>query len=223
MHPKRWRVALIDSGCDAPGVSPTAALRFRLAADGVQREAAVADPSGHGSRVGAIIAAAVPAPEMLLAQVFADNAATSAAVVAAAVNWAAGAGAQLLHLSLGLRADRPVLREAIGAALAAGCVVVAAAPARGELSYPAAYPGVLRATGDARCAPGELSALDAAAPLFGGCVRPPQGAPGGGASIGAAFVTRAILDAGPVAGAGLPELVAALVRRAAYRGPERRG
>lgn len=219
MSPPRWRVALIDSGCDAPAPPPAAALRFRLDAGAVHREAPVADPTGHGSRIGAIIAAAQPAPELLLAQVFDGGWPTSAAVVAEALRWAVSAGAQLLHLSLGLRADRPVLRGAVEHALAAGCIVVAAVPARGGVPYPAAYPGVLRATGDARCAPHQLSALDPDAALFGGCTRTPGGA---GASVGAAYVSRAICGIGLPPTGGLAGIVARLAAQAAFSGPERR-
>lgn len=223
MNPPRWRVALIDSGCGAPAPQPAAAMRFRLAAGAVRREEAVADASGHGSRIGAIVAQAQPAPELLLAQVFDSGGPTSAAVVADAVCWAANAGAHLLHLSLGLRADRPLLRDAIEEALAAGCIVVASVPARGALPYPAAYPGVLRATGDARCAPEQVSLLDPAGPLFGGCVRAPDSAPGGaGASVGAAYVTRAICGAGLPPRSSPAAIAARLAALAAFSGRERR-
>jgi len=112
-------------------------------------------------------------------------------------------------------------------ALDAGCIIVAATPARGASVYPAAYPGVIRATGDARCAPHELSALRPW--LFGGCPRleaasftanrRAQSHASGGASIGAAWVTHAILQEPPLAA---PATVEALTARAKYRGPERR-
>ena len=93
----------------------------------------------------------------------------SAAAVAAAVDWAVEHGASLVHLSLGLTADRAVLRAAVERAIRAGCVIVAASPARGPRVYPGAYPQVIRGTGDARCAPGELSCLQPG--LFGACPR----------------------------------------------------
>lgn len=218
MLPQRWRVALIDSGCAAPA----AAARFRLVDGNVCREAAVADPSGHGSRIAGIIEACDPAPELLLAQVFESAGPTSAAVVAAALDWACAQQADLIHLSLGLRADRAVLSAAVAAATARGCLLVAAVPARGAVPYPAAYPGVLRATGDARCAPGQLSLLDPGAPLFGGCPRVPGSAAGGGASVGAAQVTRAIVGGFAPVRATLAEVVAGLALLAVFQGPERR-
>jgi hypothetical protein len=208
----RWRVGLVDSGAD--GVPLVAARRF--GGDGGPLPV-VADPTGHGTRVAALLAGH-GAPELLLAQVFDSDRPTTAAAVAAAVDWCRAQGAGLVHLSLGLAADRALLAAAIARAVAAGCLIVAATPARGNPVYPAAYPGVIRATGDARCAPGEISRLAAA--TFGGCVRP--GAAGGrGASIGAARVSRALIDsvaAGTRAGAA----VQALAARARYDGPERR-
>jgi subtilisin family serine protease len=218
----RWRVALIDSGCDPPAPVPLGAVRLHLVGGTIREDAVVADPSGHGSRMARIIAAAASAPELLLAQVFDDERATSAAAVAAGVRWALRQGAQLLHMSLGLGADREVLRAAIAEAIAAGRIVVTAAPARGTLPYPAAYPGVLRASGDARCSAMQISALDPAALLFGGCVRTEGVAGGAGASIGAAHVTRALLDLAPHPGCTLAEAGAALEQAATFKGREQR-
>jgi len=211
-----WRIGLIDSGAD--GVPVVAAARF--GADG-GRGAAGDDPTGHGTRIAHVIAQGRPGLEFVLAQVFGSGQPTSAAAIAAALDWCRGEGANLLHLSLGLAADRAPLAAAIARAAAAGCLVVAATPARGPAVYPAAYEGVIRATGDARCAADEISHLATA--TFGGCVRTGAPGPGGqGASIGAAAVSRALV--GWVApGSGYGEAVRALAARARYDGPERRG
>jgi hypothetical protein len=79
---------------------------------------------------------------------------------------------------------------------------------------------VIRGTGDARCAPGEISRL--AASTFGGCVRAADGAPGAGASIGAAHVSQALLRWVP-AGSSPAAAVQALAAHSRYDGPERRG
>jgi len=213
----RWRVGLVDSGADAVVL---AAARF--GADGT-RGAPVDDPTGHGTRVARVIGDGRADLEFVLAQVFGSGRPTSAAAVAAALDWCRAEGANLLHLSLGLAADRAPLAAAVGRAVAAGCLVVAATPARGAPVYPAAYAGVIRATGDARCASDEISRLAAA--TFGGCVGvgTAAGAVGGrGASIGAAAVSRAVV--GWVApGSGYDAAVRALAARARYDGPERRG
>jgi hypothetical protein len=213
-----WRVALIDS-C---GIRPEAvdAAAFVTAGRQIECRPTVADPSGHGSRIADLLAGGRTF-ELLLGQVFTDAGQTSGAAVAAAIDWAVARRAAVIHLSLGLGANRDVLAAAVERAIDAGCIVVAATPARGAPVYPAAYPGVLRATGDARCAPGELSCLDAW--LFGGCPRLDlAGLPAAsrGASIGAAWVTRAILDM-PV-GATAPAVAAALTAGAKYFGAERR-
>lgn len=196
----------------------------------MHRRATVTDPSGHGSRIAELLTAGDIAIELLLGQVFLSVGPTSGAAVAAAIDWAVAGRANLIHMSLGLEADRAVLAAAVRRAIDSGCIIVASAPARGAIVYPAGYPGVIRATGDARCAPGELSCLSPG--FFGGCPRfvargpanSPANSGGGvsaGASIGAAWVTRHILN-GP-AKVGAVAAVAALTAGARYFGPERRG
>jgi hypothetical protein len=223
-------LGIVDSG--GASAAPDA-RRFRLTGAGaVVREPAGPDRLGHGTRVEAVVRRALPDAVIRHAQVFDDRPVTTAAQVAAAVDWLSGSGARVLCLSLGLAADRSVLRDACAAAQAAGAILVAAAPARGAPCYPAALPGVIAATGDARCGFDQISALGADAPAaFGAwCGSPEQGGDlsgdrrSGGASLGCARIAAhvlALLDADP--GAGAPQIVAALTARAAHRGPERRG
>lgn len=130
-----------------------------------------ADPLGHGSAVGDIIW--YHAPDILLynAQVFDASGVTTTAAVAAAIDWLASEKVHMINLSLGLRYNRPVLEAACGRAMAAGIVLIASAPARGAMTYPSAYDGVIRATGDARCDEGEISFLDNVQADFGACPR----------------------------------------------------
>jgi hypothetical protein len=220
-----WRVGLIDScGGGLEGIDAAAAF---VARDGrVECRETVADPTGHGSRIAELLLRGRPV-ELLLGQVFTTLGPTSGAAVAAAIDWAVERRAGLIHLSLGLAGDRAVLGTAVQRAIDAGCLLVAAMPARGAPVYPAAYPGVIRATGDARCAPHELSALRPW--FFGGCPRLEVASrvangraddrASGGASIGAAWITRAIVQEPALAASAA---VAALTARAKYRGPERR-
>jgi hypothetical protein len=204
-----WRVGLIDSCGIWPGA--IAAAAFATAGRCVEQRAVAADSSGHGSRVARLLLGGDVPLELLLAQVFVNSKPTTGAAVAAAIDWVRGRRANLIHLSLGLAADRSVLATAVASAIDAGCIVVASTPARGAPTYPAAYPGVIRATGDARCAPSELSWLGPS--FFGGCPRIAeceQIEPRGGASIGAAWVSRAILSGTLAAGAR-------------HIGPERKG
>jgi hypothetical protein len=221
MPERRWRVALIDSGID-PACWPEPFSAVAFADDGlvVRPTAPAADSTGHGTRMARILGGGALRPELLVAQVFGGAGRATAAAVAAAIDWAVAAHADLVHLSLGVRQDRPVLAAAVQGAVAAGALLVAASPARGTLPYPAAYPGVLRATGDARCAPEEISALGSVQADFGAC---PSFAGGrsGGASVGAAHLTRVIV------GTLHPPLTLSAARgalraRARYHGAERR-
>ncbi len=221
------RVALLDAGVaprHAPRVAAARAFRLAERADGgvaVAVEDGIAAVShgalAHGPALADVLLAD-PRVALLAARVFGDGLATSAAQLAAALDWAVAQGAALASVSAGLREDREVLGRAVARALAGGVVVVAAAPARGALPYPAAYPGVVRATGDARCAPGEWSWLATAQADFGAHVRAGDVQ---GASAGCAHVA-ALLAAQLAGGAAPAAALAALRDGARHRGPEHR-
>lgn len=185
------RVAVVDSGCSAvhaPRVRAAAA--FVIGDGGLDEVLVIEDVLGHGSRVADILLHGAPQAELLVAQVFRERLTTTAAQVAAAIDWAVANGAQLVNLSLGLREPRPALAQACARAVAAGVVLCAAAPARGQAVYPAAFAGVLRVSGDARCAPGELAAIGSAEIDFGAHVRPLGGSlTGAGASMACAWLS----------------------------------
>lgn len=176
------RVAVIDSGIGA-----ASALRVVAASVFVRSPGAPVpdDPPGHGRAVAALIAARAPRCELLDAQVLAAQQPTDVAVLAAAIDWSVAQGARLLNLSVGLRADRAPLRAACARAVATGVIVIAASPARGLPSFPAAYPRVIAVCGDARCAEDDWTYLDDK-PHLGAAPHPPAAAPGGGASFAAA-------------------------------------
>jgi len=192
-----WRVAVIDSGLD-PGspTRPQESRRFVDELDSIVECEPTADPTGHGTAVAAIIGSGLRTPEFLIAQVMDAHGRATPAAVAAAVLWSAARGAQLIHLSLGVAHDRSVLAAAVSDAIAHGAVVVAATPARGTASFPALYPGVIRATGDARCGIDEVSVLDTFAGLFGACAAyaPPSGRTMRGASVGSSYLTRFVVS-----------------------------
>ena len=219
-----WRVALIDSGLDAIDLpEPLAAQRFESTMGQIVRVPLTGDPTGHGTAIAEILHASGAAPQLLVAQVLNAEGRTTPAAVADALRWALEHDARLIHLSLGLAEDRVVLRKAIAAAHAAGVLMVAATPARGRVSFPAAYPEVLRATGDARCGPEQISALGTRVAEFGGCVaHRSAGRVLRGASIGAAHVSRYILrHCSPALDPA--RLRTHLADSAAFTGPERRG
>ncbi len=211
------RAGILDSG------GPDGAEAMGFDADGLCCPA-LPDRLGHGSAVAGTIARACPGTRLIHAQVFGDRPVTSPLRVAAALDWLrAEAGADLVCLSLGLSADRAVLAAAVARAREAGLVLVAAHPARGPGCWPARYRGVIAATGDARCGPGEISRLGRE--LFGAfCNSPEHGGRGmGGASLGAAavagHVARLLTDGTP----GTAEAICAeLAAAACHQGPERR-
>ena len=211
-------VGLIDSGASKP---LAAAARFTLDGEAVTMTDPGPDRLGHGTAVADIIRQTTPAP-LLLAQVF-DDRATTPAAVAAALDWLVAQGARVINLSIGLTADRAVLREACARAVAKDVLLVASVPAIGPTVYPAAYPGVVRVTGDARCEGLEIAFLGSGGAAFGASPRSNvEGGPGG-ASIAVARVSAAL--AAILAEA--PDLSAAaaldrLAERASHHGPQRR-
>ncbi|MBN7783324.1 hypothetical protein JYP51_00240 [Ponticoccus gilvus] len=213
------RIGIIDSG--PARLDGACAMGFDAKGQPV---AAQPDRLGHGSAVEAVLTRACPGAALRHAQVFGDRAVTSALRVAAALDWlVAGGDVQVIGLSLGLAADRAVLADAVTRAIGAGVVLVAAHPAQGASPFPAGYPGVIAATGDARCGWGDVSHLRGR--LFGAwCNSPERGGQGmAGASLGAARMTGHVAA---LIGAGHPPvpeaLMATLARNAALTGRERR-
>lgn len=220
------RVGLLDSGVGedlAAHVGASAAFRPRDE-DAVDRGDTEPDRLGHGSALAGIILRHAPDAVLLNAQVLGPRGTTSAAAVAAGLAWLTDQGADLITLSLGLRVDRTVLRDACAAAIAAGCGLLGAAPARGAPVYPSAYDGVIRVTGDARCAAAQISHLASAQADFGACVRATdERVPIAGASVAVAHACGLVAAAfAPIDERGGAVARDVLVRRADFHGPERK-
>jgi hypothetical protein len=226
---ERVLVGLADSGV-APELAARVVAARAFRADGEGRIAHAApcpDAHGHGSALARIVLAHAPAARLVNAQLFGAGATASAVAAAAAIDWLVEAGAAVLNLSFGLREDRAALRAACARALAAERVVIAAAPARGAGVFPSSYDGVIRVTGDARCAFAEVSALATAQADFGACVHtgaaPALHGAIAGASVAVAHATGVVAAALVAGGARGPEAARAALRQAAvYHGPERR-
>lgn len=216
------RIGVVDSGHDLSEQPPVAARRFALAHAGLLEHEAEADALGHGSAVSAAILERAGEARLYVAQVFDGRGVTSALQVAAAIEWLLACQVRVINLSLGLREDRPVLRQACALAVEAGILLCASSPAQGSPVYPAAYPGVLRVTGDARCLPQQWSWLGSAQADVGACVRSADGRLSG-ASLGCAALTghlAAFLQQHPDASnQGIRDW---LHEQAHYHGPERR-
>ncbi|WP_066263255.1 subtilisin-like serine protease QhpE [Hydrogenophaga flava] len=213
------RVGVVDSGWPLALQDRVLAARSFVAGGGNAQ-----DRLGHGTRTLQAMAAQAPDARFVVAQVFGEALRTDMGTVARAVDWLVGEGVALINLSLGVQQDYPALRTACERAVASGCLLVASTPARGGPVFPAAYPGAIRAMGDARCAAGQHSALGLPHADFGACVLPPDGDRAhAGASLGCAHLSgrvAALLAAGvaPTRDA----VWQALVDSAAFHGPERR-
>ncbi|MBT4523255.1 MAG: peptidase S8 and S53 subtilisin kexin sedolisin [Halieaceae bacterium] len=176
----------------------------------------------HGRTIIEAITNADPTVDVYLASVFNHRLRCTPAQVATAMDWLITQRVSIINLSFGLGDDREILRTSCERALDLGICLVAASPAQGAAVYPASYPGVISATGDARCAAGEISWLNTAQADFGGYPGNPQEGVAG-ASVGCASVCGALARLS----ASNPqweadELRCALVRSADYRGPEKK-
>ncbi len=218
------KVGIIDSGYSAePDVKIHSTRSFHWFDGGVvSSDTDHQDQLGHGSALTKIIAYPSSDVKLVIAKVFFDKLICTPAQIAAALDWQITQGARLINMSFGLHSDRPILKAACQRALKAGAILVAAAPARGKPVYPAAYEGVIRATGDARCEQVEISYLNSPQADFGGHVRA-HNSNIAGASIGCAHVTSAfiqILLQNP--DLDRADLFDRLISQARYRGPENR-
>ncbi|KWH30896.1 peptidase S8 and S53 subtilisin kexin sedolisin [Burkholderia cepacia] len=166
------RVGVVDSGYP-PSLSARIAEARRFAFDDaavLQAYAVEPDRIGHGSAICEAIAAAASDVRLCIAQVFEARGVTSAAQIAQAIRWLLTQRVRMINLSLGVRADRDTLRDACAQAVAQRVTVFASSPAQGAPVFPASYPGVVRVTGDARCAPRQWSWLDSPQADFGAAV-----------------------------------------------------
>ncbi len=223
MNDRAVRLGLVDSGVSQGQAEYVSAGRCFLSGG---MTASGPDRLGHGTAVVDIIRHYAPMVTLYNARVFDDRGVATAARVAAAIDWLVQEKTDVINLSLGLQQDRDILRAACLRAVTAGIILVAASPARGQVTYPAAYDGVIRATGDARCNPGEISFLASPQADFGACPRainqpPDQPVRTGGASLGAAHISGQLAAHLLAGGEGL--LVREwLVSRARYIHNERR-
>lgn len=186
-------IGIVDSGCGFARSAKTGVERV-IAAQGFKYDEGVVltpagdDQLGHGSALLEVMATQAPAADFAIAQIFHERLSTTPAQVAAAIEWLVEQKVDLINLSLGLRNDREVLRRACEKAIAAGVIICASSPAKGDPVYPSAYPGVFRMTGDARCENAtQLSCLKTQYADFGGYVKAANGVIG--ASAGCAQLT----------------------------------
>lgn len=217
-------VGILDSGIT--GEQAGCVIASRCFISNRLEAAGLPPPLPHGAEVARIVAALAPEARLLDARIFGDRLTTDARTAVAGLLWLVEAGARVITLSFGLREDRPALAAACREAIAANIILVAASPARGPAVFPAAYPGIIRVCGDARCGSDSISVLGGEPADFGACPRPWNGVPGspiGGASFAAAYaagLAAAFLAETP--NAGRVDVIEHLEHRAAFHGRERR-
>lgn len=212
-------IGIIDSGID-PSQRVQASQGFSLQDGKVISHPASPDRLSHGEQLLEIIQNLAPGCAIHAAQVFSDRLVTTAAQLDAALAWLLDQQVVLINLSLGLRQDNPVLRDACEQAIAGGVILCASTPARGDPVWPAAYPGVWRITGDSRCGPGEFSWLASPHADLGGCVRSIDGGTAG-ASMACAHLSGHI--ARYLSQGGKPTDLAHWLRQtASFHGPPQR-
>jgi len=220
----RVQVGILDSGAD---VTPREACAFEARDDGDIGTAELGpDRLRHGTIIAKAIEESARSADFLVAQIFRDRPTTTPAVVAAGLDWLVDKGAQTVTMSFGLRADRPVLREACMRAVAAGVILVAASPARGGAVFPAAYPGVISVSGDARLQKGELSALGpdghfGAYAWLEGTDETGRPRAGGASFAVATLAAHAVLYLERAPRATREDVINYLLEEARYQGPER--
>ena len=152
-------MAVIDSGVHAehPHVVGVAAATCLLedAADTVDR-------LGHGTAVAAAIRDIAPGARLISGKVFDRVLSTNAATLAAAITWAADAGAHIINLSLGTpnHAREDLLRTAVSHAALGGATVVAAREVQGARFLPGTLPGVVSVVADPTLTREELIVAD---------------------------------------------------------------
>lgn len=221
-------MAVIDSGIQAPHphvpeVKGGAAIVIDPAVQGGLRvdDGVFDDRIGHGTAVAAAIHEKAPEAELWAIRVFDARLATSALVLARAIEVAVERGAQLINLSLGSEnsAHRILLEGPVRGAAARGALVVAALESTGGTSYPGALPGVMAVRMDPTCPREELGVVDEGERVIFIASPYPRPIPGvpkernlSGISFAVANVTGFLARLYEGASAASPEGVAALLR-----------
>ena len=138
-------VAVVDSGIASGHPHVETTLRGALIRPDEGETPDFGDYIGHGTAVAAAILEKAPDIELLAVRVFERHLATSAAVLARAIIWAADHGAHVINLSLGTPnlARREVLMEAVKHATSRGALVVSALDVDGVPYLPGSLPGVV--------------------------------------------------------------------------------
>jgi len=160
-------IAVLDSGIHAehPHLAEAVVLPGRSFAN--DSDDAI-DRIGHGTAVAAAIHEKARDARLIPVKLFHRHLATNAEALAQAIEWAAGAGANLINLSLGTAnaAHRDRLAEAVEGARARGALVIAPRETEGVSLLPGSLDGVLGVLG---ATDGERDEIDLQAVEGGYC------------------------------------------------------
>lgn len=208
------KIGVIDSG-----VSENILLSIKSMRNFCDSDKQALDRLGHGTAVASVIVNNANRVSLYIARVFNDKLTCPTSRVASAIDWLVEQQVDIINMSFGLRNDRDEVKYACKRAIDKGLWLIAASPAQGEAVYPAEYPAVIRATGDARCKPGQLSKLASLQADYGGCPRY-SGLSPTGASIGCASVTAAVAKI--LAENPQTDVLSHLDQHASFHGRERR-
>lgn len=132
----------------APGASglPHGRGRDRSSRAGGPSTASAWDANGHGTAVATLIAAVARDARILPVRVVGADCVGTAFDLAAGIELAAEAGADVINVSLSLDRDNPAVTAAVETAQARGALIVAASGNNGVVEHPAALPGVIAVT-----------------------------------------------------------------------------
>lgn len=156
------RIAIIDSGVHAEHAH-IGRIEGGIGIDAHGRlHDDFTDRLGHGTAVTAAIQEKAPRAQVFAIKVFDRALATSASVLARAIEWAALQNARLVNLSLGTAnpARAPLLSDAVAFAAERGTLVVAAAEHAGAPCFPGSLPGVIAVELDWTCPRNTLRIVD---------------------------------------------------------------
>ncbi len=153
--------------------------------------------------------------------VFVDKLSTHRQIVVESLITAMRSDANILHCSFGFPDEDPDTARAFNDAVKHFRCVVASSPSRGNTVYPASYPGVLKASGDARANGRQFSWLNTATVDFAASPRAPEGFDIAGASIGAARISGLVASVMDSEGCNV-NIRERLAELANHKGPERK-
>jgi hypothetical protein len=160
-------IAVLDSGIHAehPHLAEAVVLPGRSFAN--DSDDAI-DRIGHGTAVAAAIHEKACDARLIPVKLFHRHLATNAEALAQAIEWAAGAGANVINLSLGTAnaAHRDRLAAAVEAASARGALVIAPRETEGVSLLPGSLDGVLGVLG---ATDGERDEIELRAVVGGYC------------------------------------------------------